>query len=97
MRRHSTTTTAADTCGLTTFRCGDGPSKAQTSMHRIVNKSAPLLLLSLVLLTLALAACSQIPTSSGAQAGAAANEVDMGASSFAQTSVTINAGESVHF
>jgi plastocyanin len=81
-------------------RCrGDRPEKEHISMHRLMKKTAAALLPLLVILTLGLAACG--PASDGStpdtQRGTSANEVAMGATTFAQTSVTIAKGQSVHF
>jgi plastocyanin len=64
-------------------------------MHSITKKSAVALFSLLVILTLALAACGSSSGPSGANTPA--NEVDMGATTFVQTSVTISTGQSVHF
>lgn len=64
-------------------------------MHCIMKKAAAALLPLLVILTLALAACGSSSGASGANTPA--NEVDMGATTFVQTSVTISTGQSVHF
>ncbi len=50
-------------------------------------------LLALAALCLALAACG----GSGSGGGGAANEVDMGVAEFQQSSITIHAGQTVHF
>src|SRR5690348_9014924 len=62
-------------------------------MQSNLKKTAVVLPLLLLILTLGLAACG----GAGANANAPANEVDMGIANFVQTSVTIAAGQSVHF
>jgi plastocyanin len=60
-------------------------------MKKIVGIVLPLLMI----MAFGLAACGQ--SSTGAQPGTPANEVDMGIANFVQTSVTISKGQSVHF
>ena len=60
-----------------------------------MKKTAVMLSLLLIPAVLGLAACGQ--PNGGAQPSPAPNEVDMGAYSFVQTSVTISTGQSVHF
>jgi plastocyanin len=61
-------------------------------MHRKL-KMALVLPLLLLILTLGVAACGGTSTT----ANAPANEVDMGAANFVQTSRTITAGDRIHF
>jgi plastocyanin len=61
-------------------------------MHRNLKK-ATLVLPLLLILTFGLAACG----GTSAPANAPANEVDMGAANFVQTSRTITAGDRIHF
>jgi plastocyanin len=62
-------------------------------MQRSLKKTAVVLPLLLLVLTLALAACG----GASSNPNAPANEVDMGPASFVQTSRTISTGESIHF
>lgn len=64
-------------------------------MHRITKKTVAALFPLLLTLMLALGACGSSSGASGANTPA--NEVDMGATTFVQTSVTISSGQSVHF
>lgn len=60
-----------------------------------MKKIVGLTLLLLLALTLGLAACGQ--ASDQPNASTPANQVDMGATNFVQTSVTVAPGQSVHF
>lgn len=62
-------------------------------MSSTMKKTVAILLPLLLLLALGLAACG----GATANPNAPANEVDMGAANFAQTSRTISAGQSIHF
>jgi len=62
-------------------------------MHRNLKKAPLVLPLLLLILTLGVAACG----GTSATTNAPANEVDMGAANFIQTSRTITAGDSIHF
>lgn len=62
-------------------------------MSSTVKKTVAILLPLLLLLALGLAACG----GATANPNAPANEADMGAANFAQTSRTISAGQSIHF
>lgn len=62
-------------------------------MSSTMKKTAAVLLPLLLLLALVLAACG----GATANPNAPANEVDMGAANFAQTSRTISTGQSIHF
>jgi plastocyanin len=53
-------------------------------------------IIALFLLTLALAVAGCGGGGSGGSSGGAANEVDLGAASFEQTSVTLNSGQPLH-
>jgi hypothetical protein len=67
----------------------------RSSMKKIASIVMPLL----VVLALGLAACGQTSSGSsgGAPAGASANEIDMAATMFVQSDLTIASGQSVHF
>jgi plastocyanin len=60
-----------------------------------MKKIAAMMFPLLMILVLGVTACGQ--ASSQSNASTPANEVDMGATNFVQTSVTIRTGQSVHF